>query len=125
GQFREDLFYRLNVFPIHVPPLRERREDIPLLVQHFISRVGPAEARGRITGISAGAMAMLKSYDWPGNIRQLENAIFRAVVLADGHVLTADEFPQIKAQLGGIQSADLADDETVASAPVTAANSVA
>src|SRR5690606_376933 len=82
GQFREDLFYRLNVFPIHVPPLRERREDIPLLVQHFISRVGPAEARGRITGISAGAMAMLKSYDWPGNIRQLENAIFRAVVLA-------------------------------------------
>src|SRR5690606_2836708 len=123
GLFREDLFYRLNVFPIHVPPLRERREDIPMLVQHFISRVGPAEARGRITSISAGAMAMLKAYDWPGNIRQLENAIFRAVVLAEGNVLTADEFPQIKAQVEGIDAADLADDEAVASAPVTAANS--
>jgi len=102
GLFREDLFYRLNVFPIHVPPLRERREDIPMLVQHFIARVGPAETRGRISGISAGALAMLKAYDWPGNIRQLENAIFRAVVLAEGSVLTADEFPQIKAQVEGI-----------------------
>jgi DNA-binding NtrC family response regulator len=102
GRFREDLFYRLNVFPIHVPPLRERREDIPMLVNHFISRVGPAETRGRITGISSGALAMLKAYDWPGNIRQLENAIFRAVVLAEGDVLTADEFPQIKAQVDGI-----------------------
>lgn len=102
GRFREDLFYRLNVFPIHVPPLRDRREDIPMLVQHFLSRVGPAEARGRITGISAGALAMLKAYDWPGNIRQLENAVFRAVVLAEGNVLTTDEFPQIKAQVDGI-----------------------
>src|SRR5690606_13291055 len=99
GEFREDLFYRLNVFPIHVPPLRDRREDIPMLVQHFISRVGPAEARDRINGISSGALSMLKAYDWPGNIRQLENAIFRAVVLAEGNVLTADEFPQIKAQV--------------------------
>lgn len=107
GEFREDLFYRLNVFPIHVPPLRDRREDIPMLVQHFISRVAPAEARGRITGISAGALAMLKAYDWPGNIRQLENAIFRAVVLAEGSVLTADEFPQIKAQVEGIDESAL------------------
>ena len=102
GEFREDLYYRLNVFPIHVPPLRERREDIPKLVQHFISRGVPAEARGKINGISAGALAMLKAYDWPGNIRQLENAIFRAVVLCDGNVLTIDEFPQIKAQVVGI-----------------------
>ncbi|MEO3384842.1 sigma-54 dependent transcriptional regulator [Mesorhizobium sp. CAU 1741] len=103
GRFREDLFYRLNVFPIHVPPLRDRREDIPMLVQHFLSRVGPAEARGRISGIAASALAMLKAYDWPGNIRQLENAVFRAVVLAEGPVLTADEFPQIKAQVEGIR----------------------
>jgi DNA-binding NtrC family response regulator len=102
GRFREDLFYRLNVFPIQVPPLRDRCEDIPMLVQHFLSRVGPAEARSRITGISAGALAMLKAYDWPGNIRQLENAVFRAVVLAEGNVLTTDEFPQIKAQVDGI-----------------------
>jgi DNA-binding NtrC family response regulator len=109
GRFREDLFYRLNVFPIRVPPLRERREDIPMLVQHFLSRVGPADARSRITGISAGALAMLKAYDWPGNIRQLENAVFRAVVLSEGSVLTSDEFPQIKAQVDGI---------AVAAAPV-------
>jgi len=102
GKFREDLFYRLNVFPIYVPPLRERREDIPALVQHFISRVGPAEARGRITGITPGALSMLKAYDWPGNIRQLENAIFRAVVLAEGELLTENEFPQIRAQVDGI-----------------------
>ncbi|MBX9465923.1 MAG: sigma-54 dependent transcriptional regulator [Aquamicrobium sp.] len=107
GDFREDLFYRLNVFPIHVPPLRDRREDIPMLVQHFISRVGPAEARSRINGISSGALAMLKAYDWPGNIRQLENAIFRALVLAEGNVLTADEFPQIKAQVEGIDESVL------------------
>jgi DNA-binding NtrC family response regulator len=107
GEFREDLFYRLNVFPIHVPPLRDRREDIPMLVQHFISRVGPAEARDKINGISSGALAMLKAYDWPGNIRQLENAIFRAVVLAESNVLTADEFPQIKAQVEGIDESAL------------------
>lgn len=107
GEFREDLFYRLNVFPIHVPPLRDRREDIPMLVQHVISRVGPAEARDKIHGISSGALAMLKAYDWPGNIRQLENAIFRAVVLAEGNVLTADEFPQIKAQVEGIDESVL------------------
>ena len=107
GHFREDLFYRLNVFPIHVPPLRDRREDIPMLVQHFIARVGPAAARDRISGISASALAMLKAYDWPGNIRQLENAIFRAVVLAEGNVLTADEFPQIKAQVEGIDESVL------------------
>src|SRR5690606_40944631 len=66
-------------------PLRDRCEDIPMLVQHFLSRVGPAEARSRITGISAGALAMLKAYDWPGNIRQLENAVFRAVVRSEEH----------------------------------------
>jgi len=122
GRFREDLFYRLNVFPIHVPPLRDRREDIPMLVQHFISRVGPAEARGRISGISAGALGMLKAYDWPGNIRQLENAIFRAVVLADGPVLTVEEFPQIKAQLGGIAAGEARPEDAM---PATASTGFA
>ena len=105
GRFREDLFYRLNVFPIFVPPLRDRREDIPLLVRHFMARVGPPEARHRITGISPHALRMLGAYDWPGNIRQLENAVFRAMVLCEGDMLTAEEFPQIRAQIDGVASA--------------------
>ena len=102
GAFREDLYYRLNVFPIHVPPLRERREDIPLLVQHFVARLGKSETGGRVKGISSAALAMLEAYDWPGNIRQLENAIFRAVVLCEGELLTPEDFPQIRAQVGSI-----------------------
>lgn len=105
GLFREDLFYRLNVFPIFVPPLRDRREDIPYLVQHFIARMSPAETRGRVTRISDHALALLQAYDWPGNIRQLENAVFRAVVLCEGDTLTAEEFPQIRAQVEGIDLA--------------------
>src|SRR5690606_10904627 len=69
GAFREDLYYRLNVFPIHVPPLRERREDIPLLVQHFVARLRKSETGGRVKGISSAALAMLETYDWPGNVR--------------------------------------------------------
>ena len=103
GLFREDLYYRLNVFPIHVPPLRERPEDIPLLTQHFIRRLGKSETGGRVKGIAANALAMLEAYDWPGNIRQLENAVFRAVVLCDGEVLTPDDFPQIRAQTGAVE----------------------
>ena len=81
GAFREDLYYRLNVFPIYVPPLRERTEDIPVLVNHFIARLA-AEAGKRVVGISrAGAGAAASGYNWPGNIRQLENAVYRAVVL--------------------------------------------
>jgi DNA-binding NtrC family response regulator len=101
GLFREDLYYRLNVFPIHVPALRERPEDIPLLVQHFIAKLGKSETNGRVKGIASNALAMLEAYDWPGNIRQLENAVFRAVVLCDGEILTADDFPQIRAQSEG------------------------
>jgi DNA-binding NtrC family response regulator len=110
GLFREDLYYRLNVFPIHIPPLRERREDIPLLVQHFVARLGKSETGGRVKGISAAALTMLEAYDWPGNIRQLENAIFRAVVLCEGELLTPGDFPQIRAQVGGI---DLGREPTV------------
>ena len=105
GLFREDLFYRINVFPIFVPPLRDRRDDIPHLVQHFIARMSPSETRGRVTRISDHALTLLKAYDWPGNIRQLENAVFRAVVLCEGDTLTAEEFPQIRAQVEGIDVA--------------------
>src|SRR5215475_14137533 len=98
GRFREDLFYRLNVLPIAVPPLRERGEDIPDLVRHFVARFTAEEGK-RIRAVTAPAMAVLVSYSWPGNVRQLENAIFRAVVLAEGDEVGVSEFPQI-AQAG-------------------------
>jgi len=100
GNFREDLFYRLNVFPIHVPPLRERREDIPELARYFTREITAQENREDIKSITPQAIELLATYDWPGNIRQLENAIFRAVVLCETDALTLDEFPQILAQLG-------------------------
>src|SRR5262249_44421502 len=100
GRFREDLFYRLNVFPVWVPPLRERREDVPELAQHFLARFGAEEGK-RLTGFTDDALRMLMAYDWPGNVRQLENAIFRAVVLADGAELSVAEFPQIASQVEG------------------------
>ncbi|RWD67112.1 MAG: sigma-54-dependent Fis family transcriptional regulator [Mesorhizobium sp.] len=106
GKFREDLFYRLNVYPIFVPPLRDRREDIPFLVRHFMEKVAPADPRHRLAGISAKALAMLQACDWPGNIRQLENAVFRASVLAEGELLTEEEFPQIRAQVEGTVKLD-------------------
>ena len=102
GAFREDLFYRLNVYPIVVPPLRERRADIAHLVRHFMARAASSKtAAPRIDAISDGALAMLEAYDWPGNIRQLENAVFRALVLCEGDTLTKEEFPQIRAQVEG------------------------
>jgi DNA-binding NtrC family response regulator len=100
GRFREDLYYRLNVFPIWVPPLRERLEDVPELVRHFIARFAAEEGK-LIDGIDAEAIGMLGRYSWPGNIRQLENAVFRAVVLADTPMLTVNEFPQIAAHVEG------------------------
>jgi DNA-binding NtrC family response regulator len=106
GKFREDLFYRLNVYPIFVPPLRDRKEDIPLLVEHFMEKVAPADPRRRLRGISRSALALLQAYDWPGNIRQLENAVFRASVLCEDDVLTEEEFPQIRAQVEGTVNLD-------------------
>src|SRR5262245_16235013 len=94
GRFREDLFYRLHVFPITVPPLRERPEDIPELVRHFLVRFAAEEGK-RIRAIAADALALLNAHPWPGNVRQLENAVFRAVVLAEGDEVTASEFPQL------------------------------
>ena len=100
GRFREDLFYRLNVFPISIPPLRSRICDVPDLAMRFLARFCVEEGK-RIRGLDSDALALLTSYDWPGNVRQLENAMFRAVVLADGGELTVAEFPQIAAQVEG------------------------
>ena len=93
GHFREDLFYRLHVLPLTIPPLRMRREDIPHLLRHFLARFCAEENRP-ITGISGEAMALLSQLDWPGNIRQLENAVYRAVVMSDTDQLGIDDFPQ-------------------------------
>jgi DNA-binding NtrC family response regulator len=100
GRFREDLFYRLNVFPITIPPLRARLADIPDLARRFAARFAAEEGKP-VRGIGPEALALLTKYDWPGNVRQLENAVFRAVVLADGDELTVLEFPQIAAQVEG------------------------
>jgi len=96
GRFREDLFYRLHVFPITVPPLRERPADIPALVRHFLARFAAEEGK-RIRLVTPEALRMLAAFHWPGNIRQLENALFRAVVLAEGDTIGLAEFPQVSA----------------------------
>jgi DNA-binding NtrC family response regulator len=99
GQFREDLFYRLNVFPIFVPSLRDRRDDIDALARHFVARFA-AEENKPVNGLTQDASDLLQKFNWPGNVRQLENTIFRAVVLCDGAMLDVCDFPQIAAALG-------------------------
>ena len=91
-RFREDLYYRLNVIPIHLPPLRERREDIPLLAMNFLAKYS-GENKRPIRGIAPEAMELFLGYDWPGNVRELENAIERAVALGTGAVLTPENLP--------------------------------
>ena len=98
GRFREDLFYRLHVFPITVPPLRERIEDIPELTRHFLARFAAEEGK-RIRAVTTEALALLAKNRWPGNVRQLENAVFRAVVLAETDSIGTEEFPQVAAQI--------------------------
>jgi len=98
GRFREDLFYRLHVFPITVPPLRERPADIPALTRHFLARFAAEEGK-RIRLITPEALRVLAAFHWPGNIRQLENTLFRAVVLAEGDTIGLAEFPQVSAQV--------------------------
>ncbi|KJC57849.1 Fis family transcriptional regulator [Bradyrhizobium sp. LTSPM299] len=93
GQFREDLFYRLHVLPLTIPALRQRREDIPHLLRHFLARFCAEENRN-ITAISGEAMAHLAQLDWPGNIRQLENTVYRAVVMSESDQLGLADFPQ-------------------------------
>jgi len=94
GRFREDLYYRINVIPIALPPLRERREDVPLLAEHFLSKY--AEQMGKqIASISQGAMDLLTQHDWPGNIRELENVIERAVALESTPAILPDSLPTV------------------------------
>jgi len=102
GNFREDLYYRLNVVPIHLPPLSERTEDIPLLCNFFMERYS-LKMKKEVYRVSSGAMAMLLDYHWPGNVRELENMIERAVVLAEDHTLYPEHFPAIgdRSKTGG------------------------
>jgi DNA-binding NtrC family response regulator len=92
GVLREDLFYRLNVIPVQLPPLRDRRDDIPLLAAHFVQKIS-AELGKSVKGVSPEALAILESYRWPGNIRELENVIERALVLGSGDTLEAEALP--------------------------------
>ncbi|MFO1173004.1 MAG: sigma-54 dependent transcriptional regulator [Hyphomicrobiaceae bacterium] len=103
GKFREDLYYRLSVFPLWVPPLRERMEDVPELARHFITKFAAEEGK-RVAGLDPQAAQLLSAYSWPGNVRQLENAVFRATVLAEGDMLTVAEFPQIAAHVEGFKA---------------------
>ena len=101
GRFRRDLYYRLGVFPVEVPPLRERREDIPLLVWHFIQSRQRTLGR-QITEIPPAAMETLTAYDWPGNVRELQNVIDRALILSPGPALRLDEALKVpRARAGG------------------------
>ena len=103
GQFREDLYYRLNVLLLHLPPLRERADDIPLLAEHFIAKQN-RRLKMRIQGMTKEAERLFLGYSWPGNVRELENTIERAMVLAEGDHLTAADLPgQIRDSCNPIQ----------------------
>jgi DNA-binding NtrC family response regulator len=110
GRFREDLYYRLNVIQIRLPPLRERKEDIPLLVEHFLTRFNERLGK-RIVGIDPDALAALMSWTWPGNIRELENVVERGVLLSDDDVLGVDVLPRLGQSAGTV--AVEADSDTI------------
>jgi len=110
GEFREDLLYRLHVIPIELPPLRERRGDIELLVEHFMDRLGD-RTRSEVTGIAPDAMEALKAYDWPGNVRELENSIEHAMVFAEGEEITLDALPPVIGGDGGGDELELPSDD--------------
>ena len=118
GRFREDLFYRLNVFPIEVPPLRQRREDIPALITHFIEKYNASENRS-IRGVQHHVMEVLQAYNWPGNVRELENTVFRAVVLCEGAWLSPADFPSLGVEFteAGIETAPPVTEEDNAAPP--------
>jgi two-component system response regulator PilR (NtrC family) len=117
GEFREDLFYRLSVIPIHVPSLRERREDIPLLARHFLEQFRKSMEKP-VQGISPEAMGRLEAYDWPGNVRELENTIERAVALESGTEISAkvlpdrvsETSPAVSASLGNVDGVTIPED---------------
>ncbi len=99
GEFREDLYYRISVFPIKLPSLRERKEDIPLLAAHFLNKFNQQEMK-QIEGVSPDALDLMMAYNWPGNVRELENAMERAVVLATGNDISAKDLPAAVRSLG-------------------------
>ncbi|MEO8882102.1 MAG: sigma-54 dependent transcriptional regulator [Devosia sp.] len=118
GEFREDLYYRLNALPVYLPPLRERATDLAPLADHFMTQFA-AETGKAVRGISAASLALLRSYDWPGNIRQLEIILYRAVVLAESDELQPVDFPQLQHALAGRDAtAETARNLTPPSAPV-------
>lgn len=123
GAFREDLFYRLNVFPIEAPSLRDRRDDIAPLVDHFIARFNAEEGK-RIAGCAPETLALLQGFDWPGNVRQLENAVFRAIVLADAPFLQPHDFPAISGVAAPMPDAQPLKAATAAGAKTDAAAQV-
>ena len=109
GKFQDDLFYRLNVIPIEIPPLRDRRDDIPALVEHFVQKHAQRTGR-RIERVDDGVLSGLQQYEWPGNVRELENTIERAVVLSSGPVITGSAVSVLGAappQAGGLPSLKL------------------
>lgn len=101
GKFREDLFYRLKVIPIQLPPLRDRRSDIPLLVHHFLHEMKHTRRKEAVEGITKDCMRALEAYDWPGNVRELENVIERMVILSEGEYLGVEDLPQRIASTSG------------------------
>jgi two-component system response regulator HydG len=103
GKFRDDLYYRLNVIEIRIPPLRERREDIPLLVEHFVEKIAH-ELGKEVSGISEGAMKLLLDYDWPGNVRELENAIERGIVTCRNGKLQESDFSSLERSMGQLKA---------------------
>ncbi len=95
GKFRDDLFYRLNIVTINIPPLRERREDMHLLIEYLIKKIN-RDLHKKIAGVSKEMMGIFMKYEWPGNVRELENLLVRAAVVAKGNVLVEEDFPNLK-----------------------------
>ena len=110
GVFREDLYYRLNVIPIHLPALRERADDIPLLVEHFLQKLQRSVWARTCAGCHPDAMAALLEHNWPGNIRELENLMERSVLLSDGDTIGLDDLPGLRRTAGLLEVDDELDD---------------
>ena len=98
GRFRDDLYYRLNVVHLKIPPLRARSEDLPALVEHFISSFNLRFDK-RVSGLEPEALRLLMAYDWPGNVRELENVVERAMLLAEGNILRSQDLPEFRARV--------------------------
>lgn len=112
GAFREDLYYRINVVQLRIPALRERMSDIPALARHFLGRMANQPGL-RSLGITEEALSLLRTYNWPGNVRQLQSALFRAAVLCDRDALTPEEFPQIATAVGARQTSVVSANEGI------------